>query len=289
MYPILFKIPGLGFPITTFGLMVVLGFLAGSYLFTRVGMRYERDPQAARGKLDSVPVWGLIGVIVGARLMYVAVEIARGSVAGRGFIEAPETVLFVFRGGLVMYGGAFGGFAGGWWATHKHGLNYRHLVDIGTIAAFLGLTIGRIGCLLVGDDHGTVVPDRWSWLPFPITVKVPDVLADGSLFGEENAGQILWATQIWMSLNALVLCLVGYWLLGRRRFQGQVTLQILVLYSFARFAIEFFRGDEVRGIWFGGALSTSQLISIAVAIVCGTWLFLWRGRRDSDAGVAPRG
>ena len=130
MYPILFEIPGLKFPITTFGLMVVLGFLAGSSLFARVGMRSGRDPAIDRGKLDAVPVWGLIGVILGARLMYVTVEMARGTPVGRSFIEKPETVLAVWQGGLVMYGGAFGGLLGGWWATHKHGLDYKHLVDL---------------------------------------------------------------------------------------------------------------------------------------------------------------
>lgn len=284
MYPILFEIPGLNITVTTFGLMVVLGFLVGSHLFTRIALRYEKDPEAARPRVDAVPVWILVGVIVGARAMYVAVEILRGSDTGKGFLADPLSILFVHKGGLVMYGGAFGAMLGGWWSTRRQGLRFEHLVDIGLTAGFLGVAIGRVGCLLVGDDYGSVVPENWKHLPFPFTITVPDPLPKGSLFGVDNAGRTLWATQVWMSANGLFLFLVGSALLRRRRYFGQVALKLLVLYSIARFAIEAKRGDEVRGLWFGDTVSTSQLISVAVGLFCAALLF--HNRRRVDPGAA---
>jgi len=287
MYPILFEIPWIGFPVRSFGVMVVLGFLAASHWFTRMGMRWAVDPERERVGLEAVPLWVLVGVIAGARLMYVAVEVLQGTEVGRGFLDDPFTILLVNRGGLVMYGGAFGALLAGWWACAKHGLRVAHTVDLGLATGFLGLAIGRIGCLLVGDDFGRVVPERWAHLPFPITIHVPETLREQSLFGQENAGQVLWATQIWMSANALLLTQIGRWLLRRRRYHGQVALQLLVLYAIGRSVIEHFRGDSIRGLWFGGAISTSQLVSIVVALVCTGLLVLLRKRRDPDAATPP--
>jgi hypothetical protein len=94
---------------------------------------------------------------------------------------------------------------------------------------------------------------------------VPDPLPEGSLFGESNAGQILWATQNWMSVKALLVAFIG-WRVLRRRYTGQVTFVILVAYGVLRYAVECFRGDAIRGVWFGGRLSTSQIVSIAAVL-----------------------
>ena len=283
MYPILFEIPGLHFPVRSFGVMVVLGFLLGSHWLTKLGERWAVDLEAERKGIEAAPMWVLVGVIGGARLMYVAVEILQGTETGRGFIDDPLSVLAVWRGGLVMYGGAFGALLAGAWATRKHGLRVAHMLDIGLVAGLLGLCIGRIGCLLVGDDYGRIVPPRWASLPFPITVRVPAELPEHSLFGQENAGQVLWATQVWMSVNAVTLALVGRWLLARRRYYGQVALQLLLLYAITRSAIEAFRGDAVRGLWFGSAISTSQLVSILLGLFCAVQLVRLRGRDDPAA------
>ena len=101
-----------------------------------------------------------------------------------------------------------------------------------------------------------------------------------SLFPAALAGETLWCTQLWMAFNALMLGLIGLWLLKRRRYFGQAAVTLLCLYAVTRFTIEAFRGDELRGVWFGGALSTSQLISVVGLIVGVGLLVKLRGRRD---------
>jgi prolipoprotein diacylglyceryltransferase len=110
-------------------------------------------------------------------------------------------------------------------------------------------------------------------------------LPDGSLFGFHNAGQTLWATQLWMTANALLLGAIALWILSRRKWPGQITAWLLVLYPIGRFIIEEFRGDSVRGLWFGGFLSTSQLISLVI-LPFGLFL-LWRGHRKHAAERTP--
>ena len=92
-----------------------------------------------------------------------------------------------------------------------------------------------------------------------------------------------------MSVNAACIAALGYQLLKRRRYRGQVALRLLCVYSVMRFLIEIFRGDEIRGVWFNGAVSTSQLISIATGLVC--LGLLWRNRRrhEEDARLPAAG
>ena len=288
MYPILFEIPVLGVPLRSFGLMVVVGFLLGTHVLARLGDRYgqpgQTDEQRKRG-YSALPIWMLIGILLGARALYVLVEILRGSDTGQSYLGDPLSVLFYWQGGLVMYGGALGGLLGGWMCCRKYDLPLPHATDLGTICTFIGLAVGRVGCLMVGDDYGRIVPEAQAGLPFPIVVRVPAELPEGSLFTEANEGQVLWATQIWMSLNAAILALIGLRILARRRYAGQVALWMSLLYAINRSIIEAFRGDEVRGLWFGG-LSTSQIISIALGLVSLGFLIKFRRRRDPPAGEA---
>ncbi|MEZ6017870.1 MAG: prolipoprotein diacylglyceryl transferase [Planctomycetota bacterium] len=280
MHPILFTIPGLDWPIRSFGVMVVLGFILGSHAYAVLGQRYAKDPMREAPGFAAVPMWVLLGIMLGARAMYVIVEILRGSETGQAYLDDPLKIFAYWEGGLVMYGGAFGGIALGLWGARKHMMRLWHALDLGLVAGILGLSVGRIGCLLVGDDFGSRVPVEHQGLPFPITLHVPEVLPNGSLFGPENAGQVLWATQPWMTANALLLFVIGLFLMRRRRWEGQVAAQMLVLYAIGRYTIENFRGDSMRGLWFDGAISTSQLVSIVVASVCLVILFVNRKRDD---------
>lgn len=285
MHPILFEIPLVHFPIRSFGVMVVMGFILGTMLITRLSTRHALDIEKEGPGYAALPIWLLIGVLVGARALYVVVEVLQGSEVGQGYLDNPFKVFAYWEGGLVMYGGAAGALLFGWRCTRKHKMRIAHTFDIGTVGSFVGLGVGRIGCLMVGDDFGQVVPEAFRHLPFPITLRVPDPLPVESLFGIGNAGELLWATQIWMSVDAFLIAVFGLLILRRRRYAGQVTLWLLFAYSIARGVIENFRGDSVRGLWFDGALSTSQVLSIGLGAVCIVLLFL--NRKRTDAPPAP--
>ena len=280
MFPILFEIPLIGVPLRAFGLMVVLGFLVGTHLYGKLGDRYAVNREAEAPGFAAVPMWILVGILLGARAMYVVVEIFRGSATGQRYLDDPMTILYYWEGGLVMYGGTFGGIALGLYAARKYRLHLPHALDLGLAAGFCGLAVGRVGCLLVGDDFGKIVPEGSESLPFPLTIRVPDPLPEASLFGAENAGQVLWATQPWMSINALALGLFGMWMIRRRQYAGQVTLVLLVLYSIGRFTIEGFRGDKIRGLWFDGMFSTSQLVSLVLGSIALILLLVFIKRRE---------
>jgi phosphatidylglycerol:prolipoprotein diacylglycerol transferase len=283
MHPVLFTIPWIDFHVRSFGVLLAIGFLVGSWIFTKLVERRLADPKKDLARYSPLPVWILIGIVVGARLAYVIVEVTRGTPVGQQYLDQPWTVLYVWEGGLVMYGGLFGGMLAGSWCCFTNDIEIPGAMDLGLVAGFVGYGIGRIGCLLVGDDYGRIVPPECADWPFPLVLHVPDPLPEHSLFGAENAGQVLWATQPWMSASGFLLAVLGWRLLKRRRYRGQVSLLLIVGYAITRSTIEHFRGDLVRGVWFDGAISTSQLVSIAAGALALLLLVVHAKRRDPAA------
>ena len=93
-------------------------------------------------------------------------------------------------------------------------------------------------------------------------------------------GVPLHPTQLYESI--LSFALFGFLLLlwRWRKFSGQIFAAFLILYSIARFLLEFLRDDPRGPFFFNGALSTPQLMSIFL-LLAGAWIW-WRQR-----GVAP--
>lgn len=246
MWPELFTIPFLGWPIRSFGLLVGAGFLIGVWFAARLSRRYGTDPQRDPARIFELSTWVLIGVLAGARLAFVIIN-------WKQYADRPLDIVKTWEGGLVMYGGLILALLLGAWKAKKLGMPGWQSADYGLTAGFLGQAIGRVGCLLVGDDYG-----RPTDLPWAITF--PDPLPPGSAFAPEWAGIPVHPTQPYMSLKALALCGLGLWLLRRKKFHGQVTCVLLMGYAVLRSLVEVFRGDAgARGGIFRAGLSPEEV------------------------------
>lgn len=247
MWPELFTIPFLDVPLRSFGLMVGTGFLVAVWFGARLAARYGADPARDPERFSGdVAFWILIGVLGGGRLAYVLLNWGE-------YAERPLDALKVWEGGLVMYGGLILALVLGGWKARKLGMPLWQSADFGLTAGFLGQAIGRVGCLLVGDDFGKPTDVPWA-------ITFPDPLREGAAFPPELAGVPVHPTQIYMALKALALCGLGLWLLKRKRFHGQVTCVLLMGYALLRFVIEFYRGDAgARGGVFREGLSPAEV------------------------------
>jgi phosphatidylglycerol---prolipoprotein diacylglyceryl transferase len=147
--PVLFRIGS--FEITSFGVMVALGALAGLWVFrrelTRAGL-----PDAA---LDAA-VYGLVGGLVGAKLLYVFEHLD----------EASFMSLFLDRGGMSWFGGFVGGLIAGYATIRAKGWPLVPVLAAATPALAVGQMLGRVGCFLVGDDYGKPTSLPWG-VAFP--------------------------------------------------------------------------------------------------------------------------
>ena len=281
MLPVLFKIPlpwgdeGTAFPIRMFGVLVILGFLAGTWLVSR--------SLSKRGILDKESTFDfcfylLLMGIVGSRLMYVIQEF--GQFRGR-FLK----VFAIWEGGLVWYGGfALAALFAFHW-LFKRKLPVLEITDACALGLALALAIGRWGCFCAGDDYGLrilaedgspiVLPEHAPWY----AVQFPQAVADGGWPHYEysecppdyRAPFWLHPVQLYMSLaNFVVLggLLVIERLKAARGRPGMLTAGYLLLYPVARFVVEFWRGDLDRGVdVLGTGLSFSQAFGIPVFLV----------------------
>jgi phosphatidylglycerol---prolipoprotein diacylglyceryl transferase len=258
MHPILFKIGS--FELKSFGVMVMIGVLAGSWW---LGRALARLKIAGREEVGDLVTVAIIAGFLGARLLYLAVH-------PEAFTDWYSPIA-LWQGGIVSVGGFLGGAAGAIWWARRRKASIPLLGDAMLPALFLGQTFGRIGCLLVGDDYGRPWNGPWA-------VTFPAI--EGSLMPPHLIGVPLHPTQLYLSLMDLVIFAVTAWLLGRRRFDGQVMCITILLYAVGRFLVEYTRGDdEARGIY--GAFSTAQWTSVLLVPLALALYMRWSRRRPA--------
>lgn len=147
---------------------------------------------------------------------------------------------FWLGGGFVFYGGLIFGLAFYLLYTlyfKKFDFKKSYLLAPGLI---FGHAVGRVGCFLTGCCYGSQCDLPWK------------VYMDGM---NRHPVQLY---------EAFSLFILGYFSLKwveKENAHKDVLINYLLYYSLIRFVVEFFRGDEVRGVyWF--TLSTSQYISL---------------------------
>src|SRR5258708_35757349 len=91
MQQVLFRIPGLGIPITGYGIMLSTAFMAGLFLATWRARREKLDPDL----IYDVGFWMLIGGLIGARLFFV--------VEYHDQMQSLCGVFKILKGGIVFY------------------------------------------------------------------------------------------------------------------------------------------------------------------------------------------
>ena len=258
-----------GVPIFGYGFMVMLGIVAGGLT---AGRRAESVGIPKQVMWDTALAVVFIG-IVGARLFFV-IQYADKVFAG---VNSLPGYLFALvnlpDGGLVLYGGLIAGTAAFFARCYLKGYSPRLIADIAAPSMLLGMAFGRIGCLFNGCCWGDRCDLPWA-ITFPQNSVTWDTMVKrGFLSPEALETMPLHPSQIYSSINALILSLLAAAYFHRREKDGQVTLLVLIIYPATRFLIEFIRGDEMGQ--FNTTFTISQWVSlliISIGIVYGIWL-----------------
>lgn len=175
-----------------------------------------------------------------------------------------------WRGGLAYYGGLIAASAFGVWFLIKEKFPLYKGIDFAGMGICVGLFFGRMGCFLGGCCFG-VQTDHAFGLRFPPWSPASESQWKAGLLPAPHLESFaVHPTQLYEALGCLLiaafLMLIAH---PRKRFDGQVMLLFLGLYSVLRFVLEYWRADD-RGELFG--LSTSQLIGIPIFIAV---IVLW--------------
>jgi phosphatidylglycerol:prolipoprotein diacylglycerol transferase len=250
MYPEIFHISFLH----TYGLLVALAFLTGLWMTTRLGKRAGFDADI----VTNLAIYCALAAIVGAKVMMFLIDIPYYS-------EHPGEIFSfsTLQAGGVFYGGLLGALAVAGWYIRKNHLPVLRTADVFAPGIALGHGIGRLGCFSAGCCWGVE-----SHLPWSVTFTNP---VANQLVGVP-LGISLHPTQLYESFAEFLIFGILYWCIRKPHPTGSIISLYLMLYSAARFAVEFFRFHEQGNLW-GGPLDTSQWISMGL-FLAGALYFL---------------
>ncbi len=271
MHPILFEIPRIEFlswtigpiPIRLYGLMIGLGFIIGIFLAARQAKKEGMNPD----RILDLGVYLLLTAIVGSRVLFVLTDL-------RAFVERPFEAFALWKGGLVFYGGLLAAVPVGIWYVKRHKLPVWRTADIMAPSIALGQAFGRLGCFSAGCCYGAPAV---GWLSVVFTD--PQSLAP--------LGVPLYPTQLMEATGNLLIFGSLLFLRRSKKFDGQIFWLYVLAYAVLRFIIEFFRGDAIRGLYFGGLISTSQIIALGMFVLSGC--MVWRLKRLADENAKSQG
>lgn len=263
------------FTLSWHGVMTFVAVATAVWLVARWGAKEGMIVDS----IYSVAVWGIIGGVIGARILHVIDfwdEVYRDD-----FIS----VFSVWSGGIAIYGAIIGGFIGGslyimirnseWflslWRTvfpfmgeaHRANLpGIGRLADITAPALLIAQAIGRVGDVINGEHFAKVTELPW-----------------GVIYTHANSpGVFRPPTHPAVGYELLfdLVLLAAIWpLRDRLRPHGMFFALYLATYSIGRFFLSFLR--EEFNEYFNGNLNEAQVVAIIVVLFT-VPLLVWKAQ-----------
>ena len=233
-----------------YGALIALAIAVGVILCSR---EEERLGLPKETTLDFA-LWVVPAAIVGARLYYVAFQ-------WEMYAGQPWRILYVWEGGLAIYGGVIGGALAALIFARARKLSFAALADLVAPALILGQAIGRWGNFVNQEAYGRLIENpALQFFPLAVFVEAKQEWHMATFFYES-----LWN-------------FIGFWILwlNRRRVtaRGNLFLGYLCWYGLGRAVIEGWRTDSL--MW--GSVRVSQALSALLCLGAGAALILRRVR-----------
>lgn len=258
----------LGRTISPHGIGIALGFLLGSLFLTRRSSRIGVSEEVVQRLL----MRGLIGAVIGSRLAYVANHFS-------DYSDSPIDMIKAWEGGLSMLGGFAGGILAAVPLMIKQRINFWKLMDLAAPGFAVGVIVGRVGDLIVGDHLGTATNFFLGYKCTPGVRTASPCLAP-----------VVHQTALYdlvMTIGTLAILL---WLGKKRRFDGFLIMTFGALYGVQRMIEDFLR-EDVRRLGLTGSQWTALVFGLlclyGVAVLRRTPKWgNWSRDHDPSAGLA---
>ncbi len=273
MFPVLIDLGNWNLPflgethlfLPTYGVLYACGaVIAGLWVIRR-----GRSLGISQEHMFNICFYSLLGGLLGAKLLLILVE-------WRYYLANPMEILGTIRSAGVLIGGLVAGSLVFLLYCRRHSLPTWSVTDAAVAPMALGQMIGRIGCFSAGCCYGKPTHGH-------LALTFTDPIAAAQTGVPLNIPLV--PTQLIEGFADLALVLFLVWMWRRRNAPGAVpgtqTWLYILIYSCTRFLIEFWRGDTVRGLWFQGTISTSQILSLLAAAAA--LAFLVRNRKLATA------
>lgn len=243
-----------------YGIILMLGVVAASYLSDRQAQRRKMNTDFLWDSL----LWVVIGGILGARLWHLLTpspsDIALGHTTAYYFTH-PLEALAIWRGGLGIPGAVIGGAATLYYLCRRNGQNFLRWIDVIAPGIALGQAIGRWGNFVNQELYGAPTD-----LPWAVTIAPQNRLPEFA--DQATYHPIFLYESLWSLATAFFLIWLGRVYVKRLK-DGDIFLVYLITYPTIRILLDFLRLDasRVAGININQTLMAVILVSAVAALI----------------------
>lgn len=224
----------LGLKIYGYGLLIGIG----SWLAWEIALRVARNQKISSSVIDEGVMWVIIGAVIGARIYHVA------DFWGRFYSHNLLDILFIWRGGLGIWGAIIGGCLSAFIYTKLKRFDLLRFLDILAVGVPVAQAVGRLG----------------NWVNHEIVGKNGE-----PLFAYEAVLSLLLFTLLWKKSKS-------------KYKKGSITGMYLIGYGVIRFFLENLRPDNI--IWKWQGMPVAVIVS-GISIVLGSTILLLTKREKA--------
>ncbi|MDR1294087.1 MAG: prolipoprotein diacylglyceryl transferase, partial [Bifidobacteriaceae bacterium] len=260
------------FPIRAYALCIVVGIIVAWWIGTR---RYT-ERGGTPGAIVDVTLWAVPFGIVGGRIYHVLTSYEQYFGPGGDPIRA----LYIWEGGMGIWGAIAVGAIGAWIGAHRAGVRLAPVADALAPGILVAQGIGRVGNWFNHELFGTPTT-----LPWGLRVSEPAARQAGyppdTLFHPTFLYEMVWN----LAAAGLLVLADKRWRLGH----GRVFALYVVAYCVGRGFIESLRIDQAHHV---GGMRLNVWTSITVGLAGVVALIVSAVRhpgRDTDIYLPGRG
>jgi len=239
--------------------------VSGIFIAYLLGTREEKRLTLPKDSMLDMVLVAVPSGIIGARLYYVLMSLDQ-------FVQNPISILYIWEGGIAVYGSIIGGALGVWLYCRIKKRSFATLLDIAAPGLALAQAIGRWGNYFNREAFGPVITNPM-WQFFPAGVLI------------DEGGTPVWHVATFFYESAWnVGVFVTLWLIRKRvKKRGDLFLWYMALYGSGRFLVEQLRTDSLYLFGIRASQYLGLLTCAAVAVVFLVRLF------NAYKGLAPLG
>ena len=236
-----------------YGIIIAVGFL----LAVAYGLRRSRQFGLTQDNIIDMLICAVPSAVVCARAYYCLFK-------WELYRDDPIRVLYIWEGGLAIYGGVIGAVLAVIIFTKVKKIRTAAMLDIGALGLLIGQSIGRWGNFINREAHGG-----------PSTGFLRMGLTDASGVTEYVHPTFLYES-LWNAVGFVLL----HFLSKRRKYDGQIFVMYLGWYGLGRVFIEGLRTDS---LYLGSTnLRISQLVAGLCVVFAVIFLFYNKVFREHD-------
>ena len=240
-----------GMDIYFYGVMIGLGFILGILYCAKSSGRFG----LSEDDVYDYALWLLPLSILGARLYYVAFRLDY-------YLAHPSELLAIWNGGLAIYGGIIAGVIVIIAVCKVKKIPVGAFLDLVVFGLLIGQILGRWGNFFNREAFGAVT----------------DVFCRMGLHAPDGTSIYVHPTFLYESLwnLCILIFLMVYDRLGKRKFDGQFFCFYLLFYGIGRAWIEGLRTDS---LYIGSTgIRVSQALSAVLVMGSLVYLFIRKSR-----------